>query len=158
MYTLDWFTAKNNGVFPYLGLNRGSYATLKDLGTGKSLRVYIQSAGYHLDVEPATASDTSVFCAVYGVSSASSISYKRRPALLTTSEGYSIVCSIYGTPHGQQVITNINFNGQFCVHFLNSKTSGSGNVDSDHQSAIQSAISMMGGSAKKIQSVSDLSR
>lgn len=156
VYTLDWFTAKDNGVFSHLGLVRGNYATLKDLNSGKSLKVYIQSAGYHLDVEPATASDTSTFLAVYDVTSASSISYKRRPALLTTSEGYRIVCSIYGQPHGQQVITNNNYQGQFCLHFLNSKTSGSGKVDSDHQSAIQSAISMCGGSAKKIQSTSDL--
>ena len=156
VYSLDWFTAKDNGVFSSLGLVRGNYATLRDLGSGKSLRVYIQSAGYHLDVEPATAQDTAVFCAIYGVSSSSSITYTRRPALLTTSKGYRIVCSIYGTPHGQQVITNNNFSGQFCLHFLKSRTSGSNKVDSGHQTAIQKAISMSGGQATVIRSASDL--
>ena len=156
VYSLDWFTAKNNGVFPSLGLVRGNYATLRDLGSGKSLRVYIQSAGYHLDVEPATAQDTATLCAIYGVSASSSITYTRRPALLTTSKGYRIVCSIYGTPHGQQVITNNNYSGQFCLHFLNSRTSGSNQLDSGHQTAIQKAISMSGGQATVIRSASDL--
>ena len=156
IYSLDWFTAKDNGVFSQIGLVRGNYATLKDLNSGKSIRVYIQSAGYHLDVEPATAQDTSVFCAIYGVSNPSSITYTRRPALLTTSKGYSIACSIYGTPHGQQVITNNNYSGQFCLHFLNSRTSGSNKVDSGHQSAIGTAIKLSGGNATVIRSSSDL--
>ena len=156
IYSLDWFTAKNNGVFPHIGLVRGNYATLRDLGSGKSIRVYIQSAGYHLDVEPATAQDTSVLCAIYNVSNPASITYTRRPALLTTTNGYRIACSIYGTPHGQEVITDNNYNGQFCLHFLNSRTSGSNKVDSGHQTAIQKAISMSGGNATVIRSVSDL--
>ena len=156
IYSLDWFTAKENGVFSKIGFVKGNYATLTDVATGKSLRVYIQSAGYHLDVEPATSSDTATLCSIFNVSSASAISYVRRPAVITSPNGYRIACSIYGQPHGQQVITNNSFNGQFCLHFLNSRTSGSYKVDADHQAAIQKAINANGGSAKTIRTASDL--
>ena len=158
VYNLNWFRAKDNGIFKKLGLTAGQNATLRDLTTGKSLKVRIQSAGNHLDVEPRTASDTAVLCAVYGVSSASSITSKtcwqRRPMLLTTSQGYKLVCSIYGVPHGTQEITDNNFDGQFCLHFLNSKTHGSGKVDSGHQQAIQKAVELVGSS--KVKKLEDL--
>ena len=154
-YTLDWYTAKNNNLFSRIGMTRGQEGTLTDLETGRSLQVRIQSAGAHADVEPVTARDTSTLCGIYGVSSASKINYVRRPAVFQTSEGYRIVCSIYGTPHGQQDIKTNNYPGQFCLHFLNSKTSGSKKVDSDHQAAIKKAASMVGG-VRTLRSASDL--
>lgn len=126
-----------------LGLVRNQTARLTDLTTEKSLNIHIQSTGNHLDVEPLTSADTTTLCEIYGVSSPSSINYKRRPMLITTSYGVQIVCSMYGEPHGAQDITNNNYDGQFCVHFLNSKTHGSNNVDSDHQNAIRNAISIV---------------
>ena len=154
VYNLDWFKAKNNGIFSQIGFVRGREAKLTDLTTGKSLNIHIQSAGNHLDVEPLTASDTRTLCSIYGVSSASYISYVRRPMLITTSQGYQIVCSIYGTPHGAQDITNNNYPGQFCLHFLNSKTHNSDKVDSDHMAAIQKAVEMIGSSkVKKLTSL-----
>ena len=153
VYSLNWFKAKNNGIFRALGLVSGQTGTLKDLTTGKSLGIRVQSAGNHLDVEPRTAKDTAVLCQIYGVSSASSITsktcYQRRPMLLTTSQGYRLVCSIYGVPHGDQVITDNGFDGQFCLHFLNSRTHGSGKVDPDHKAAIQKAVEMIGSSKVK---------
>ena len=57
-------------------------------------------------------------------------------------KGRSFAASIYGVPHnypaGDKIPDN-NFNGQFCVHFLNSKIHSSGRVDSDHQKAIEEA-------------------
>ena len=97
-------------------------------------------------MEPAAANDTQTLCSIYGVSSASYINYVRRPMLIETSNGYQIVCSIYGTPHGQQNITNNNYPGQFCLHFLGSKTHNSNKVDSDHQACINQAISLVGSS------------
>ena len=45
-------------------------------------------------------------------------------------------------PDGDTIPDN-NFNGQFCIHFVNSKTHGSSknpaHVDSDHQKAIMYA-------------------
>ena len=66
--------------------------------------------------------------------------------LLTTSKGVQVVCSIYGQPHGAEDIDNNNYEGQFCLHLLDSKTHvQGGNVDADHQAAIKSAVSIMSG-------------
>lgn len=143
VYNLNWFTAKQNGVFSKIGIASGKSATLTDLTTGRSINIHIQSAGNHVDAEPLTAADTTTLCSIYGVSSASNISYVRRPMLLTTSTGHQIVCSIYGTPHGAQDITNNNYPGQFCLHFLNSRTHGSDSVNGDHQEAIKSASTLV---------------
>ena len=154
IYNLNWFTAKSNGVLSKLGLVARHNATLTDLRTGKSMNIYIQSAGNHLDVEPLAASDTKILCSIYGVGSASQINYLRRPMMITTDTDAQIVCSIYGTPHGQQNITNNNFPGQFCLHFWNSKTHNSNKVDEDHMNAIQEAISIVGSS--KVTTISSL--
>ena len=154
IYNLNWFQAKANGVLSKLGLMPKHHARLTDLRTGKSFNIYIQSVGNHLDVEPLAASDTSILCSIYNVSSASYINYVRRPMLITTDTDDQIVCSIYGTPHGQQNITNNNFPGQFCLHFYNSKTHNSDKVDSDHMAAISEAISIVGSS--KVTTISSL--
>ena len=96
-------------------------------------------------MEPLTAADTTTLCEIYGVGSPSSISYKRRPMLLTTSKGVQVVCSIYGQPHGAEDIENNNYDGQFCLHLLDSMTHGSSSVDANHQAAIKSAVSIMSG-------------
>ena len=113
--------------------------------TNKSLNIHIQSTGNHIDVEPLTSADTTTLCEIYGVGSPSSISYKRRPMLITTSKGVQVVCSIYGQPHGAEDIENNNYDGQFCLHLLDSMTHGSGSVDTDHQAAIKKAVSIMSG-------------
>ncbi len=157
IYNLDWFAAKNGGVLSRIGLVRRAQATLKDLQTGISFQVYIQSTGYHLDVEPFTVEDTERMLKAYGAKQTTDISYRRRPMLLTTNKGYRLVCSIYGQPHGNHDIKNNNFPGQFCLHFLNSRTSGSNNVDGDHQAAIQRAINLVGKDKVVIlQSAADL--
>lgn len=119
-------------------------ATLYDINSGKSWNIVLQSAGNHFDVEPATADDTAVMCAAYGVGSAAELTddnghWKRRPVLLTI--GKSTFCgSMYGVVHGTQKVTNNNYKGQFCIHLLNSKTHGSDHVDDAHQAAIKKAV------------------
>ena len=144
VYNLDWFAAKDAGVFPKIGFGAGKSATLQDLATRKTLQVRIQSSGYHLDVEPLTEKDTKALCSIYGVTKPKSISAERRPMLLTTVHGYRIVCSCYGTPHGTKMVYGNKFPGQFWLHFLNSKTSGSGVVDNGHQAAVRRAIGAVG--------------
>ena len=53
----------------------------------------------------------------------------------------TFACSLYGVPHNPDgdTISNNNFTGQLCLHFTNSKTHGSKNVDSLHQEAIEKA-------------------
>ncbi|MBR1407812.1 MAG: peptidoglycan-binding protein [Clostridia bacterium] len=139
IYDLKWFAAKENGTLNRIGLKRGASAVLTDLRTGKSFNIRVQSAGYHLDVEPTAANDTATMCSIYNVSSASKIKYYRRPMMIQTSEGKKIVCSMYGTPHGQQDITDNNFPGQFCLHFTDSTTSDSKVIRQDHVNAIKEA-------------------
>ena len=145
VYNLSWFTNKANGTISAIGIARNQTAKLTDLTTNKSLNIHIQSTGNHIDVEPLTAADTTTLCEIYGVGSPSSISYKRRPMLLTTSKGVQVVCSIYGQPHGAEDIENNNYDGQFCLHLLDSMTHGSSSVDANHQAAIKSAVSIMSG-------------
>lgn len=140
VYKLDWSYMKANATA--LGIARGSSIKLTDLTTGKSLNVHVQSTGNHIDAEPLTSADTTTLCEIYGVSSPNSISYKRRPMMITTSAG-QFLCSIYGQPHGAQDITNNGYDGQFCLHFVNSRTHGTNRVDTDHQNAINSAESIV---------------
>ena len=141
---IDWYTGGIQSIF-----YKGCVAILTDVKTGISLQVRRWSGGAHADVEPLTAGDTAAFCRIYGVSTAQEISdrnlYQRRSVLLTVA-GHTYAASIYGVPHNYpdgDTIPDNNFNGQFCIHFVNSKTHGSSSnpahVDSDHQKAIMYA-------------------
>ena len=141
---IDWYTGGIQSIF-----YKGCVAILTDVKTGISLQVRRWSGGAHADVEPLTAADTAAFCRIYGVTKAQEISdrnlYQRRSVLLTVA-GHSYAASIYGVPHNYpdgDTIPDNAFNGQFCIHFVNSKTHGStsspSHVDSDHQKAIMYA-------------------
>ena len=141
---IDWYTGGIQSIF-----YKGCAAILTDVKTGISLQVRRWSGGAHADVEPLTAADTAAFCRIYGVTKAQEISdrnlYQRRSVLLTVA-GHSYAASIYGVPHNYpdgDTIPDNAFNGQFCIHFVNSKTHGStsspAHVDSDHQKAIMYA-------------------
>ena len=140
IYNLSWFTNKSSGVLSSIGIVNKQTAKLTDLKTGKSLNIHIQSTGNHIDVEPLTAADTTTLCEIFDASMPSAIKSDRRSAVLTTSKGVQVVCSIYGQPHGSQDITSNGYEGQFCVHLLDSRTSGTNRVDSGHQTAISNAV------------------
>lgn len=145
VYNLSW--TKYKTVLQNFGLKAGDKSCkLTDLRTGKSFNIYIQSTGNHADVEPLTAADTATLCNIYGVGTASAISWERRPMLITIGD-VQVVCSTYAQPHGQQNITNNNFNGQFCVHFLDSTihSGDGGNVpdSQNHQAIIKEAVKIM---------------
>lgn len=137
---VDWVTGDISTFW-----SRGETAILTDVRTKISFRVKRHEGGLHADVEPLTAADTAAMCRVYGVNNAQEILeknlYQRRPVWISL-KGRSFAASIYGVPHnypaGDKIPDN-NFNGQFCVHFLNSKIHSSGRVDSDHQKAIEEA-------------------
>lgn len=137
VYDLSWDDYKR--AYVRAGLSRGNTFKLTDLKTGKTFKVYVQSAGYHADVEPATAADTAIMCSIYGVSSANKIGYTRR-AMIATIGNYQFVCSMYGEAHGSEVITNNNYDGQFCIHFRDCKTSGTQVVREENQTPIDQAV------------------
>ncbi len=126
---LDWFNGGKSVI------ERGATFQMKDCYTGKVINCYCQSCGNHLDAEPLTASDTATLLGVYG----GSWSYVRRPVLVRYN-GHVYAGSIYCEPHGEQVITDNNFPGQFCIHFYGSKTHGTSVVDADHQACVATAM------------------
>lgn len=155
-FNLDWTTYKEK--LAEVGLAKGRQATLMDLETGISMQVYVQTTGGHADVEPLTAADTEAMCRMYGVAEAKDIGWQRRPAVITLQYGEAtihVVCSIYGTPHGQAVIANNNFEGCFCLYFLNSAThTGSGGtVDpgQNHADKITKAVGVLLGQGKTLK-------
>ena len=76
-----------------------------------------------------TAADTDILLDInVGVD----FSYRRR-SVLVQYNGHVYAASIYCEPHGDQTITNNNFDGLFCLHFYGSKTHGSDRVDEDHK-------------------------
>lgn len=137
---VDWYTGDIQSVWA-----NGTTAVLTDVKTGLSFRARRWAGAYHADVEPLTAADTAIMCRIYGVTSAQQIAeknlYQRRPTWVTVG-GRSFAASVYGVPHNYpqgDTIKDNDFNGQFCVHFLNSKTHSTVQVDADHMAAIQDA-------------------
>ena len=147
VYNIPWF-----GNERVIIDNTSATMKLTDIYTGKSFNIKIQSIGNHADVEPATAADTKVLCSLYNVSNASMLEtlnkYQRRAVVLTNSKGEQFIGSIYAIPHGLNKVTGNDFDGQFCVHFLNSKTHGTDRVDTDeggHQDKIAAGAKALEG-------------
>lgn len=127
---IDWYTGGIQNIF-----YKGCVAVVTDVNTGISFKVKRWSGGAHADVEPLTAADTAAMCKIYKVSTAQEISdknlYQRRPILVTIGNR-SFAASMYGVPHNYpagDTISDNDFYGQFCIHFVNSKTHGTGVVD-----------------------------
>lgn len=137
---VDWVTGDINSFW-----GRGEAAVMTDVKTKISLRIKRWAGGDHVDGEPLTAADTAALCKVYGVKSAQEILeknlYQRRPVWITI-KGRTFAASLYGVPHNYpdgDTIPGNDYNGQLCVHFVNSRIHSSGKVDPDHMKAIQDA-------------------
>ena len=129
MQLVDWWTSNIQSVF-----SRGTVATVTDVKTGISWQVKRRGGTNHADVEPLTASDTAKMKQAYG----GSWSWTRR-AIWVTINGKKYAASMNGMPHGVQSITNNNFSGHHCIHFLNSRTHTGNRLDSAHQAAVKAA-------------------
>ena len=122
---MDWFKGGNSLV------RRGGYATLYDIDTGISLRIKRKGGTNHMDVEPATASDTGKLRRIAG----GTFSWKSHAVVLIKAGRY-IAVGINTMPHGDQTIKDNDFPGQFCVHLLNSRTHETDRVNPEHQASI----------------------
>ena len=127
---LDWF---KNGykVFP-----KRAIIQIKDVRTGLVFKAQVLYGTNHLDAEPLTKADTAILLKING---GVDFSWRRRP-MLVKYNGHVYASSIYSEPHGDQTITDNNFDGQFCLHFYGSKTHGTGEVKQDHQECIAEAL------------------
>ena len=125
----DWWTSDIQKVY-----SRGTIATVTDVKTGISWKVKRRGGTNHADTEPLTAEDTAKMKKAYG----GSWSWNRR-AIWVTVNGKTYAASQNGMPHAVYSITDNNFNGHICIHFLNSRTHGTNIKDPDHQRCIRIA-------------------
>lgn len=109
-------------------------ALITDVETGLSFGVQRRGGSKHADSQPLTAEDTDIMKKIYG----GQWSWERR-AIVVTVDGRNLAASMNGMPHAAGAIQNNNFDGHFCIHFLNSRTHGSNQVDAAHQAMIQKA-------------------
>lgn len=117
--------------------SKGTEATVVDLNTGERFQVKHLYGTNHADSEPMSAKDTAIMKNIYG----GSWSWSRRPIVIIVN-GNAYAASMNGMPHGGKSVGGNGFNGHFCIHFAGSKTHGSGRVDGQHQSAINTAASV----------------
>jgi len=129
---LAWPEVK--GIFP-----RYARATITDYETGKSFRVQRRAGSGHADVQPLTAGDTAVMQDIYQ----GKWSWRRRAVIVTLDNGARIAASMAGMPHGSGAIRGNRFNGHFCLHFRDSRTHGSAQVDPAHQMMIWKAAGVL---------------
>ena len=125
---LDWYEGGNEV------LKKGQYGTIYDIATGISIKVYRMGGSSHADLEPATKSDTEKLLKIAG----GEFSWDSHAVILIANGVYA-ACAINTEPHGEQTILDNDYDGQFCLHMINSKTHGSDSINSEHQKAIQLA-------------------
>ena len=123
---LKWF----NTGYNLMNSISGSFSIL-DCNTGVTWKAKYINGTSHADVIPASESDYSKIKSFMG-------SYVRRPVIVTIG-GVKYAGSMYLVAHGDKDYCSY-FDGVVCIHFTGSKTHGSGNVDADHQAAIQRAL------------------
>lgn len=125
---IDWYKG-GSSILP-----AGAYFTVKDIRSGVTFKCRHLFGANHIDAEPVTKDDTAKMLKAYG----GAWSWNRRPVLISYN-GKVYAASMNGMPHGSEEIYDNNFDGQFCIHFLNSKTHGSSKVDPDHQACVNEA-------------------
>jgi peptidoglycan hydrolase-like protein with peptidoglycan-binding domain len=124
---LEWsFVAKE--VF-----NRGMDAVVVDVRTGYAFSVRRTGGTRHADVETLTPLDTAVFH-----KSAGNFSWARRPIWVLVG-GRRLAASMNCMPHGYDTMPGNDFKGQFCIHFVGSRTHDKNKTDPEHQACIEEA-------------------
>jgi len=116
-------------------VRRGQVVRVTDVYTGRTFNVRRVMGHLHMDMEPATRSDTAILKKVYG----GKWSWNRRPIWIH-AKGKRYAASMNGMPHGKGLSKAANgYDGVFCVHFLDSRTHGTNKVDRLHQKAVRIA-------------------
>ena len=124
---MNW--SEGNGAFP-----RGAYATIYDIDTGISVRIKRMGGLNHADVEPVSKTDTANLLRIAG----GEFSWTSHAVILMYNGQY-IACGINTKPHGNQTITDNNYDGQFCLHMVGSVTHENNSVNESHQTSIRRA-------------------
>ena len=125
---MDWFGGGSNV------LKKGSYGYIYDIDKGIALKIKRMGGHNHADVEPATYTDTQKLLKI----SNGKFSWKSHAVILSAGGKY-VACGINCMPHGDQTIKTNGYDGQFCLHMVNSRTHGSDSVNTEHQKSIDRA-------------------
>ena len=125
---LDWWTEAQY-VWPI-----GTVARIIDFETGRSWSAKRTIGAFHADVEPLAAADTAIMRDVWG----GNWSWASRPVIIEV-DGRRIAASANAMPHSIQEIRNNNFDGHFCVHFLNSTRHRDNMQCANHQRNVRTA-------------------
>ena len=126
---LTW-TDADTKAFP-----RGSDAWVVDVKTGYTFKIRRTGGTLHADVETLTAADTATLYKTAG----NTFTWNRH-AVWVIVGNRRLAASMNCMPHGYDSIAANDMKGQFCIHFVDSKTHGSNKVDADHQKAIETAF------------------
>ncbi|GAE37002.1 hypothetical protein [Halalkalibacter akibai] len=114
-------------------LPRYASFTILDLETGLRFQAQRRAGKNHADVQPLTRADTAIMKKIYD----GKWSWKRR-AVLVFHEDTAIAASMHGMPHGGGALAN-NFPGHFCIHYKDSLTHSTRNLDLSHQIMVNKA-------------------
>lgn len=95
-------------------LPKGALFLIYDPATGLSFHLRLMSAGRHADVEPYTKEDTAIQYRAFGNRN----DWGPKPVYVLLPDGRWTAAVLTNIPHGSQTITNNNYNGQNCLHFL----------------------------------------
>lgn len=107
---------------------------LIDIKSGISIMIERIGGKNHADIETIDNNNTMLLYEIYD----NNLSWDRRPAYLEYSDNIYLCCSLSGFPHGESKGEN-SLNGHLCLHFKNSKTHGSNQIDKTHQNNIKYA-------------------
>lgn len=125
---LDWWTEARY-VF-----STGKTATITDHATGRTFRIKHTMGGNHADSEPLSASDAQVMKELWGGA------YNWTPrAIIVEVDGRKLAAAMHSMPHGDQTIQGNNYEGHFCIHFLNSQRHSDGKVQDSMQRQVMIA-------------------
>ncbi len=116
-------------------IKRGDTFTITDVDTGKQFKAKMIGGYNHADIEPLTASDTTVMKSLFGT-------WNWSPrAVVIYHDGMNIATSLSGMPHGVDTIDN-GVNGHFDLYMKNStshSTTTSKVYIQEHQNMVMKA-------------------
>lgn len=148
---IDWFTGGIQELWP-----KGANAKVYDVRTGIVWWAHRWSGYNHADVETLTAADTARLCRILGVTTMDVVTdkssdgfWRKRPIVVQIGTR-NFAASLYAVPHNPEgdTIPNNNMTGQICIHFTNSRTSGTNVVLAEHTEAIEYAYTHFPGGHK----------
>ena len=105
---LYWFTEVKPNI------RTGQRITIFDPATDLQWTLRLYSLGHHADSEPLTATDTAIMYKAFGYTN----TWTPKPVYVQLPSGTWSLATMHNVPHLKGSITDNNFDGHLCVHFL----------------------------------------